>query len=62
MIEDERTPYDGNGQPVPDGVLVKLWRELPDRKTNSKVRLSQDVVWTARTITHYQVQENPNKN
>jgi hypothetical protein len=55
-MTNKKLPYDGKGQPVPDGVVVKVWLTF---KEHTHTKLSQHVGWTYGYITHYQVQEMP---
>lgn len=64
LAQGDKTPYDGKGQPVPDGVMVKVWHF-----NKALVKDSQHFVWTQkaeatnwRLVTHYQVQEQPAEN
>lgn len=59
LAQGDKTPYDGKGQPVPapDGVEVKVWRDYFGKKLLTEIKLSQDVMWSQGSITHYQVQE-----
>ena len=60
LVRGEKTPYDGKGQPVPDGVMVTLWLDngchldIPQRAECVEWLINVDNV----KIIHYQVQGN----
>jgi len=57
LTQGDKTHYDGKGQPVPDGVTIKLfWKQGVSEF--SRKAWSQTVDWTGEDkYTHYQVQE-----
>ncbi len=61
IAQGDKTAYDGKGQPVPDGVIVRVW--FDDNKEWSTEGLVENYSWHNQlkhhTITHYEVQEMP---
>jgi len=56
----DKTPYDGKGQPVPDGVVVKVWCDNTEGSYYERTDLSERCYWDEDThITYYQIQEQP---
>jgi len=57
IAQGDKTPYYGNGQPVPDEVTVRLW--LTEDASHQTEGLAQDFDWSWEgegDIIHYQVQ------
>ena len=58
LAQGDKTPHDGSGQPVPDGVVVKVW--LNGDTDYADEGVSQGSYWgEGSTITDYQIQEQP---
>lgn len=56
LVQGEKTTYDGKGQPVPDGVTVKIWYDADQYPVSVGYILStSEIPWDI--VTHYQVEE-----
>ena len=62
IAQGEKTPYDGKGQPVPDGVVIDVWGvvnppDIGEMDFHSERVMSHEITWL--DVTDYQIQEMP---
>ncbi|NOQ30199.1 MAG: hypothetical protein GQ570_03655 [Helicobacteraceae bacterium] len=57
LAQGEKTPYEGKGQPVPDGVMVEAWGYKNGRQYYRSRRCAENTVWNL--VDEYQIQEQP---